>query len=91
MDYWVLSPRSSRHFYEEINTNAMQILRALEDNTEAVKWFRVATEQVDTDAQYNLGIMYHLGNGVLQDNVTAHIMKSVLIFQDLILGVGPST
>ena len=29
-----------------------------EDHAEAVRWFRLAAEQGDAEAQYNLGLMY---------------------------------
>ena len=38
-----------------------------QDYAEAVKWYRLAAEQGDADAQYNLGLMYDNGNGVPQD------------------------
>ena len=33
------------------------------DDAEAVKWFRMAAEQGNADAQYNLGVMYDTGEG----------------------------
>ena len=42
-----------------------------QDDTEAVKWFRRAADQRDTDAQYNLGNMYREGEGVPQDDTEA--------------------
>ena len=44
-----------------------------QDYAEAVKWYRLAAEQGDADAQGNLGVMYGTGKGVLQDNVLAHM------------------
>ena len=38
---------------------------------EAVKWSRKAAEQGDAEAQFNLGIMYHNGQGVPQDHAEA--------------------
>ncbi len=41
--------------------------------TEAVKWFRLAAEQGNASAQFNLGSMYHDGRGrVLRNYVQAH-------------------
>ena len=37
------------------------------DYATAVKEFRAVAEQGDTDAQYNLGFMYDVGKGVVQD------------------------
>lgn len=37
------------------------------DSTEAVKWFRKASEQGDADAQKELGDMYRSGEGVTKD------------------------
>ena len=36
-----------------------------------MKWYRLAAEQGDADAQYNLGWMYDEGQGVPQDNKEA--------------------
>ena len=41
------------------------------DYAEAVKWFRKAAGQGDSMAQYNLGYMYSLGNGVPKDDAEA--------------------
>lgn len=38
-----------------------------EKYVEAVKWFKLAAEQGNADAQYNLGDCYFLGNGVEKD------------------------
>jgi len=38
-----------------------------QDYKEAVKWWKLAAEQGDTQAQYNLGQMYYKGQGVPQD------------------------
>ena len=48
-----------------------------QDSKEAVKWYRLAAEQGDALAQFNLGIMYGAGQGVLQDNVLAHMWFNV--------------
>ena len=42
-----------------------------EDDAEAVRWFRLAAEQGDAYAQYNLGRMYANGEGVPEDFVEA--------------------
>ena len=42
-----------------------------ENDQEAVKWFRLAAEQGDADAQYNLGYMYALGEGVAKNDQEA--------------------
>ena len=38
---------------------------------EAVKWYRLAAEQGDAAAQYNLGFAYYNGEGVEQDYAEA--------------------
>ena len=38
-----------------------------ENDLEAVRWFRLAADQGDADAQSNLGLMYANGEGVLED------------------------
>jgi TPR repeat protein len=42
-----------------------------QDYSEAVRWFRLAAEQGDPDAQYNLATMYDQGRGVPQDPAAA--------------------
>ena len=38
-----------------------------QDDKEAIKWWRLAVEQGDAEAQCNLGVMYYEGIGVPQD------------------------
>ncbi len=52
-----------------------------QDFTEAVQWYRLAAEQGDVGAQYNLGIMYGRGEGVRQDLVQAHLWLSLAATQ----------
>ena len=42
-----------------------------------MKWFRLAAEQGNEDAQSSLGTMYGLGQGVIQDNIYAHMWFSL--------------
>lgn len=44
-----------------------------QDYSEAVRWYTLAAEQGDTDAQNNLGVLYAKGEGVTQDDVLAHM------------------
>ena len=44
-----------------------------QDYKTAVKWYRLAAEQGYADAQYNLGVMYGMGTGIIQDWVYAHM------------------
>jgi TPR repeat protein len=44
----------------------------VQDYAEAVKWYRLAAQQGDASAQYNLGLMYARGEGVVQDYVKGH-------------------
>ena len=48
-----------------------------ENDAEAVKWYRLAAEQGNTNGQLNLGVMYANGEGVPQNNVRAHMWWSV--------------
>jgi len=41
------------------------------DEVEAVKWYRKAAEQNTGEAQYNLGLCYHNGDGVARDYAEA--------------------
>ena len=42
-----------------------------ENNALAVKWFGLAAKQGDAVGQYNLGLMYEIGEGVPQDSTQA--------------------
>jgi len=48
-----------------------------QDYAEAVKWYRLAADQGNANAQSNLGFMYGKGLGVLQDNVMAHMWNNI--------------
>jgi hypothetical protein len=50
---------------------------APENDAEAVKWYRMATEQGDADAQFNLSNMYAKGQGVPTNNVKAYMWWSL--------------
>jgi hypothetical protein len=41
------------------------------DDTEAVRWFRLAAEKGNADAQNNLGLMYNSGRGIKEDDKEA--------------------
>jgi TPR repeat protein len=41
------------------------------DDEKAIKWFRLAAQQRDPVAEFNLGVMYSDGEGVPQDNAEA--------------------
>ncbi|HCR04829.1 MAG TPA: hypothetical protein DIU18_06545, partial [Gemmatimonadetes bacterium] len=43
----------------------------VEDDAEAVRWFRMAAEQGHPEAQHDLGLMYAEGDGVPEDDVEA--------------------
>jgi hypothetical protein len=42
-----------------------------------VKWYTLAAEQGVAFAQSNLGVMYGTGQGVIQDNVYAHMWLNI--------------
>ena len=48
---------------------------------EAVKWYRLAAEQGDSDAQLNLGFMYSKGQGVPQNGVMGYVWASLAAAQ----------
>ncbi len=48
-----------------------------QDDKTAVKWYTLAAEQGYASAQYNLGLMYVEGEGVIQDNVYAHMWWNI--------------
>jgi hypothetical protein len=44
----------------------------LQNDKQAVKWYRLAAEQGYADAQNNLGVMYDNGEGVPQSDIDAY-------------------
>jgi TPR repeat protein len=48
-----------------------------EDDSEAVRWFRLAAEQGNLSAYYSLAFSYSNGNGVPQDDVFAHMWANL--------------
>ena len=44
-----------------------------QDYVHAVDWYQLAAEQGLAGEQYNLGLMYETGKGVLQDDVQAYL------------------
>ena len=48
-----------------------------QDYAAAVKLYKLAAEQGYADAQLNLGLMYYLGNGVLEDFALAHMWANI--------------
>ena len=51
---------------------------------EALKWYRLAAQQGDVDALYNLGVMYSNGIGVRQDYQIAEELFSHLSNQNYV-------
>jgi len=51
------------------------------DDVEAARWFRLAAEQGDADAQAALGLMCAEGNGMPQDIVLAHMWWNLVAAQ----------
>jgi len=49
----------------------------VQDYAAAVKWYTLAAEQGDAEAQNNLAIMYNNGEGVLQDYALAHMWANI--------------
>jgi uncharacterized protein len=49
----------------------------LQDDKEAVKWYRKAAEQGNAEAQFNLGLLYEKGQGVPKDYVMAHMYYNI--------------
>ncbi len=43
------------------------------DDAEALEWCKLAAAQGNADAQTNIGVMYYIGQGVVQDYVRAHM------------------
>jgi TPR repeat protein len=49
-----------------------------QDYAEAVKWFRLAADQGQANAQCFLGLMYFEGRGVARDYVNGHMWLSLV-------------
>ena len=47
----------------------------------AVKWYKLAAEQGNANAQYNLGLMYQRGLGVPKDYIHAHMWLNLTVIQ----------
>jgi TPR repeat protein len=41
------------------------------DHAEALRWYRLAAENGNSDAQSNLGVIYAQGEGVVRDHAEA--------------------
>ena len=48
-----------------------------ENFSEAVKWFRRAASAGNSSAQYDLGMAHFMGEGAIQDKVSAHMWFNV--------------
>jgi TPR repeat protein len=48
-----------------------------QDYTEALKWFHLAANQGNANAQYMLGYLYEYGRGVPQSNTFAEVAEDV--------------
>ena len=51
------------------------------DDTESARWFQLAAEQGDAEAQGGLGLAYAAGRGVSQDFVASHMWISLALSQ----------
>ena len=58
------------------------------DFSNAMRMFRLVAEQGDSAAQYNLGVMYHNGQGVPQDNICSHAWFNIAASNGSDLGAG---
>ena len=54
-----------------------------EDDIEAVRWYRLAAEQGNANAQFNLGTMYDTGEGVPEDDIEAYALFSIAAAQGI--------
>jgi TPR repeat protein len=49
----------------------------MQDDAQAVDWFKRAAAQGHASAQFNLGLMYEQGRGVMQDFMRAYMWFSL--------------
>ena len=47
----------------------------------AVRWYRLSVEQGFAAAQYNLGLMYAIGDGVPEDDAGSRTLVSAMLVQ----------
>ena len=72
-------------FADQGNSDAQYLLGVMyqygegviEDDKEAVRWYRMAAMQGGAFAQFNLGQMYYTGEGVIEDNKKAHMWMNI--------------
>ena len=57
-------------------------LGVLKNDRTAVKWYTLAAEQGNVDAQYSLAVMFRDGKGVLENNKTAYRWAKLAAAQD---------
>lgn len=57
--------------YAPAQTRLARLMDFSEQNEEAVKWYREAAAQGFPEAEYELGLMYAAGEGVIKDNLEA--------------------
>ena len=72
----MVSPRrrpGQRRRAEQSRPHVRQWPRGAAGLRRGLKWYRLAADQGDADAQNNLGVMYANGEGVPQDYVRAHM------------------
>ena len=70
--YFFGKSRDATHARRDDRLEEMYAGRGVpEDDAEAIKWYRLAAEQGNVDAQYDLGFMYAFGPGVPQDDAEA--------------------
>ena len=53
----------------------------LQNDTTAVKWWKLAAEQGSAKAQHNLAFMYRNGEGVLQNDIYAYMWFNIAVSQ----------
>ncbi len=54
-----------------------------QDDEQAAKWFRLAAEQGNGNAQFNLGLLHGEGQGVPQDVMQAHMWWNLAAAQGI--------
>ena len=54
-----------------------------QDCFKSVRWWKLAAEQGYAKAQFNLGIIYANGNGVVQDNVIAQMWYNITCVNEI--------
>ncbi|MDB3999267.1 sel1 repeat family protein [Litorivicinus sp.] len=74
---WLKSSADQGYVSAQSLLGLMYLQLGSHDPGEAIKWLKLASAEGDLEAQYNLGVAFAVGKGVLQDNRYAHMWLNI--------------